>query len=85
MAPFESVGAVLRFPIRLPWQLWRCLVPFARCRDLLVENREIFYTTPVFFSLFCTTRLVNKVVCVCVCVFSATAWRGIPSEFREDV
>ena len=31
-----------RVPIRLPWQLWRYFVSFARYGDLLVENREIF-------------------------------------------
>jgi len=32
----------IRVPIRLPWQLLRCLVSSARYSDLLVENREIF-------------------------------------------
>ena len=45
MAPFDRSHTSSYSP---SIELWRYLVSFASYSDLLVENREFFYTPPVF-------------------------------------
>jgi len=46
MVPFESLGAVFYSSSTITMAL--SIVSFARYSDLLVENGEFFYTSPVF-------------------------------------